>query len=117
MGWLFAGLRRWRDDAAVSVVVALLVLGTALVCSLAPRILQRVDDDALATEVAALPQSGRGVALLQTESTAVDAIGPLSFVEARGADLETRFPPSVRALVRGTTLVVDAPRFELAPAG
>jgi putative ABC transport system permease protein len=111
VAWLIAGLRRWREDWAASLLVAVLVLASALVFALAPRLLDRVDHAALRSTVEALSQDARGIELLQAGRFATSTSDPLAGVVATGADLEAPMPASVRGLVRARTVVVDTPRF------
>lgn len=112
MAWLLAGLRRWREDWAPSLVVAILVLGSALVFGLAPRLLDRVDHAALRSAVTAMSQDARGIELLQAGRIAPSTPDPLAGVVAAGADLEASMPASVRGLVRDRTVVLDTPRYQ-----
>jgi putative ABC transport system permease protein len=115
--WLVAGLARWRDDRAVSLVVAALVLFSALVVALTPRLLQRVGDDALRATVAAMPQASRGIQLLEPARIAPDTGDPLARVIDAGQELEVRLPAAVRDLVGGSSVIVDTPRYEVVAQG
>jgi putative ABC transport system permease protein len=115
--WLVAGLARWRDDRAVSLVVAALVLVSAIVVALTPRLLQRVADDALRSTVAAMPQPSRGIQLLASDRIAPDMSDPLARIVETGSQLEARLPARVRGLVTGRSLVVDTPRYLVVQEG
>ena len=52
MGWTRLALRRLRDDRAATLGLALLVLVTAFLAALAPRVIAGLADSAVQTEVA-----------------------------------------------------------------
>ena len=111
MAWLVAGLRRWREDWIASAVMAALVLASAVVLGLAPRLLDRVERDALGSAVGALSRQARGVSLLQATRIGPSSPDPLGGVVAEGASLEASMPASVQALVSARTVVLDTPRY------
>ena len=56
----------------------------------------RVADQALRAEVTAAAPTSRNVQLVQERRIGPSVAGPLANVDAAGADLQARIPPSVR---------------------
>ena len=98
MAWLTTSLRRLRHDRASAVGLFALVLVTAFVFALGPRLLTQVADQALRDDVAAAPAAVRDIQLLQDRRIGPASGDPLGAVDAAGADLEARIPPAIRDL-------------------
>ena len=75
MGWTRLALRRLRDDRAATLGLALLVLVTALLAALAPRVIAGLADSAVQAEVASATASARNIALLQDLGIAAGPAG------------------------------------------
>ena len=114
MAWIGVALRRLRDDRAATVGLAVLVLVTALLAAMSPRVIARFADDAVRTQVAAAPPAARSIAVIEHL-----LIGPgpdedpLSFVRDAGLEREQTFPARVRALVAERKAAIDTGRFRL----
>ena len=72
MGWTLVALRRLRSDLAPTLGVLVLVLVTALLAALAPRVLASLADGAVRGAVDAAPVQARNVAVLEN---GIDAAG------------------------------------------
>ena len=100
MGWTTFALRRVRDDLAPTAGIAILILVTAFVAALAPRVLAALADDAVRSEVGSATAVARNIALLQhLILPAGPEDDPLAPVRAAGLQHEATFPTSVRALI------------------
>jgi putative ABC transport system permease protein len=113
MAWLTMSLRRLRDDRVPTLGLVGLVLITAFVFAIGPRLLGRVSDDALRSEVAATSGAIRNVQLIQERRIGPTADDPLGAVDAAGADLESQVPPAVRGLFVDRVSTVDTPRWRV----
>ncbi len=114
MGWTFVALRRIRSDLAPTLGLALLVLVTALVAALAPRVLASLADDAVSSEVAAAPAAARNIVLISNmlaEDGPPD--DPLAGAHAEGERRLATFPARVRTLVTTRDVLVESGRFRL----
>jgi putative ABC transport system permease protein len=114
MAWIGFALRRIRDDRAATLGLALLVLVTALLAALAPRVLASLADGAIRTAVETAPPVARNVQLLEHLLVAPGPDDdPLEFVRAAGLEREQTFPPSVAALVTARTASAETGRFRV----
>jgi putative ABC transport system permease protein len=110
---ILVALRRLRDDPAPAIGLALLVLATATLFGIAPRLIDRVADDALHGVVAAATPFNRNIALIQDQILPSDPDQPLRLIEQRGDNLDAQMPDPVAALVAQRVIVVDSARFEI----
>ena len=86
MAWVGVALRRLRDDRAATAGLIVLVLVTALLAALSPRVIARFADDAVRTQVAAAQPAARSIALIQHLLIGPGpADDPLQFVRARAS--------------------------------
>ena len=100
MGWTRLALRRLRDDRAATLGLAVLVLVTAFLAALAPRVIAGLADGAVQSEVASAAVQARNIALLQDLGIAAGpAADPLALVREAGLEHEATFPVAVRALI------------------
>ena len=113
-------LRRIRSERGIILLIFVLVAATSFVFTAAPRLFNRVTDDALRhTAEAALPLL-RNLALGLDSSLNPGPGGGVSGVRAYGEKLSQDFPPSVAALIsdrqlRFTTVrmyVPDPPSYQ-----
>src|SRR5215212_11435847 len=79
---VLVALRRLATDRAPAIGLGLLVLVTAFLVGVAPRLMDRVSDDALHGVVAEAPALGRNVALLEETGYQFTPGNPLAAVEA-----------------------------------
>ncbi len=113
MSSVLVALRRLREDRAPAIGLGLLILVTATVFGLAPRLIDRVGDDALHGVVAATTAFGRNIALLEEQVFPPGRATPLENIEKEGDALDKKVPASVRALVSERRTVVDSARFAI----
>jgi putative ABC transport system permease protein len=114
MAWTVVALRRIRTDLAPTVGVMVLVLATALVAALAPRVLAGLADDAVRQGIAAAPAAARNMLLLQhTIVGAGPGDDPLAEVHAAGDELLATLPARVGRLVETRDATVESARFRL----
>ena len=113
MSSFLVALRRLREDRAPAIGLGLLVLVTATIFGLAPRMLDRVADDAFRGVVVAAPAFGRNISLIQETNLPSTPSDPLANVNDEGAALEKRFPASIQDLVVDRQVVVDGPRWRI----
>ncbi len=113
-GWLRASLRQLRDERVSTVGVVGLVLVTSFVAAAAPRVFERVSDDALRRDIAAASASTRSLQLVRIERIdATPGADPMRAAEATGESLEAQIPPEIEALVTGRSLVVQTARWQV----
>jgi hypothetical protein len=113
---VLVALRRLRDDRAPALGLAVLVLVTATVFGIAPRLIDRVGDDALHGTVRQATAFQRNIALFEEDIIPADPTEPLKGVEAEGDRLARRIPPAVRDLIGTRVTVVDSIRFAIQAA-
>ncbi len=114
MAWTITALRRLRVDLAPTVGLLVLVLVTALVAALAPRVLASLADEAVRADVLAAPAAARNIVVQRRQWIGTGPEGdPLSVARAAGESIETTFPDRVRELIADRDLVVESGRFRL----
>jgi hypothetical protein len=113
---VLVALRRLRDDRAPAIGLGLLILVTATVFGIAPRLIDRVGDDALHGTVAGATAFQRNIALFEEDIIPAGPTEPLANVDVEGDRLERRIPPAVRELVATRGTVVDSIRFAIQAA-
>src|SRR6266545_3610475 len=102
MAWLLLSLRRLRGERVPALGLAALVLVTAFVFALAPRLLDRVADTSLRDEVRAAHPAVANIQLLRErriepgDTSGADPLGPIA---ETGKDLEADLPGSIEALL------------------
>lgn len=107
-------LRRLRDDWVPTAGVALVVLVTATVFALTPRVVDRVADDAFRGVARQATAFNRNIALIE-EQPIVPSSGtdPLDAVDREGDDLLARVPPTVAGVVSSRETVIDSQRWHV----
>ena len=113
MSSVLVALRRLRDDRAPAIGLGLLILVTATLFGLAPRLIERVADDALHGVVRGATAIQRNFALLEEQVLPPGEGDPLEPINEEGDRLDTKVPASIRALVGERLTVVDSARFEI----
>jgi putative ABC transport system permease protein len=113
MSSVLVALRRLATDRAPAIGLGLLVLVTAILVGLAPRLLDRVSDDALHGVVAEAPAIGRNIALLEETGLPFTPGDPLKEVDAEGDRLDRQIPASIRAVIDHRQTVFDSARFQV----
>jgi putative ABC transport system permease protein len=107
-------LRRLRSEPGILAYVFLLVAATSFVFAAAPRLFERVSDDALRYATRNAVPLQRNVALDLVSRIPPGSDGGVSGVRAYGADLTGRFPPALAAIFSGRSLRVTSARFSVA---
>ncbi len=113
MAWLRISLRRLGQERVPALGLILLVLVTAFLFAVAPRLLSRVADDALRAEVSGASAAVRDVQLIQERRLGTSRDDPMAPVISAGADLGSEIPPSVSRLFADRIYTVDTPRFRV----
>lgn len=113
MSSILVALRRLRDDRAPAIGLALLVLATATVFGVAPRLIDRVADDALHGVVSAATPFNRNIALIQQQILPTGRDTPLQEVDKRGDELDSEIPDAIRSVIATRATVVDSARFHI----
>jgi putative ABC transport system permease protein len=112
--WLWIALRRIGDDRGATIGFAALVLVTALIAALAPRVLASLADEAVRAEVRSAPAAARSMVMLQNRTFGVGpADDPLVQVRAAGDELDSTVPGSIRALVDRRDIEVESGRYRV----
>jgi putative ABC transport system permease protein len=102
-------LNRYRHERVPMLLLALLVLVTAFLSALAPRLFNRVADDGLRHVVAQATPIERNVQLGQIGKVPRGADeGQLAPIRAVGAELEAELPDTVRTLIADRSFLVDS---------
>jgi len=117
IAWIALSLRRLRDERGTALGLAGLVLVTTLVATAAPRLLDRVADEALQSEVAALTPAARAIQLLREDiqvPVPPSTEAPLEQVTAVGETLFESMPAEIRDIVGDRAVVIDSGRWEVA---
>lgn len=112
-GWLVHAFRRLGSDRLPAAGFAALVLVTAFVFGLAPRLLDRVADTALRSEVAGASAVTRNIQLLEERRIVADARGPIHGVDVVGERRAADMPGGVQSLIASRTAVIETPRWEV----
>ncbi len=113
MSSVLVALRRLRDDRAPAIGLGLLVLVTATVFGLAPRLLDRVADDAFRGVAAAASAFNRNISLVEETTLPSKPGQPLAGVDEEGSRQYARFPASIQGLIGDRQVVVDSPRWHI----
>ena len=113
MSSILVALRRLREDRVPAIGLGILILVTATLFGLAPRLIDKVADDALRGVIAETTALGRNIALIEEQGLPADAADPLKRVEEEGDRLDRRMPAAVQALVGERRVVVDSVRFRV----
>src|SRR4029079_980551 len=104
--WLRTSLRRLRTDRATAIGLALLVLVTATLAGIAPRLLEETADAALRGDLARVPTSTLGLSLGQEDRLS----GDLGDVAAIGASHESALRHRLRPIVSDNALSGEGAR-------
>ncbi|HEY8847631.1 MAG TPA: hypothetical protein VIM24_13285, partial [Candidatus Limnocylindrales bacterium] len=114
MSSFLVALKRLREDRAPAIGLGLLVFVTATVFGLAPRLLDRVGDDALQGVVAQAGAISRNIALVDDAFIPPGPAGdPLVHFGEEGDTREALFPASVRALIADRSIVIESSRWRI----
>ena len=114
VGALRAWLRRLAAQRAEVLAIAVLMFVTAFVFSLAPRVAERVADDALRQTIGAAPVAARNVAFSSVDRLeAGPESEPLANVDAAERAIEAAMPPGVQTLITDRDTIVDVLRWRV----
>ncbi|HEV7811220.1 MAG TPA: FtsX-like permease family protein [Candidatus Limnocylindrales bacterium] len=107
-------LRRIREDRVPTVGIAVVILITATVFAVTPRLLDRVADDAFRGVVRQATAFNRNVALIEEQVPPPrSADAPLAEVNDEGERLVAKMPASVQGLISARSTVIDSERWSL----
>ncbi len=114
MRWTWMALNRIADDRGATIGFAALVLVTALLAALAPRILASLADEAVRAEVRNAPAVARSIVLIENRVFGDGpADDPLARVREAGDDLHATIPASIQGLVDRRDIVVESGRYRV----
>jgi putative ABC transport system permease protein len=113
MSSVLVALRRLRDERVPAIGLGLLILVTATLFGLAPRLVDRVADSALQGVITQTTAFRRNIALIEEGFVPAGSLNPLDEVEHAGDELTARMPTSIRELVDERSLVIDSVRFRV----
>jgi len=99
MAWFLTSLRQLRAERTAALGLSLLVLVTAFVFGLAPRVIDHVVDRALRDEVAAAPPIERNIQLLQERRVDPGPLEAMLRLDTMAEGYAEQFPPSVGTLI------------------
>lgn len=109
-------LRRLRSEPGMLLLLFLAIAVTSLTFAAAPRLFNRVSDDALRAALRAVPASQRNVVLAQATRLDPGTKGGVSGVRAEGDRLAEQFPPALAAVISERSLRVTTPRLHIVSA-
>lgn len=104
-------LRRLRDELGILLLICALVAATSFVFAAAPRLFNRVSDDALRYAANVATPAQRDITLSVDSSLAAGEDGGVGGVRAYGEALAAKFPPSVDKLIGDRLVRVTTVRF------
>ena len=104
-------LRRLRAERGIILLIVVLVASTSFVFAAAPRLFNRVSDDALHFMAQSARPADRNLALNVIGSITPGSDGGVAAVGAYGDQLETQIPSSLTAVISGRQTRVTTPRF------
>lgn len=114
IGALRAWLRRLGAQRGDVLAIAVLIFVTAFVFSLAPRLAERVADDAIRQTVAAAPVAAGNLAFASVDRLEGGLSSPpLVKVDAAGRAIEAAMPGSIQALITDGDATVDLLRWRV----
>jgi putative ABC transport system permease protein len=111
---ILVALRRLRHDRAPAIALGLLVFVTATVFGLAPRLLEKVGDDALRGTVARAGALVGNIALLDDAFIPAGPTGsPMARFDEEGDNREALMPASIRDVIARRSIVADSARWRI----
>ncbi len=113
MSSVLVALRRLGDERLPALGLGFVILVTATLFGLLPRLVDRVADGALQGVIAETTAFRRNIALIQEGFVSGGSGTPLDGIERAGDRLTARIPPSVQELVGERHVVVDSVRFRV----
>ncbi len=116
MAWLSSSLRRLRDERLTAVGFVTLVLVTAFVFAVTPRLVTRTADETLrATLLRARPES-RNIQFIEQGRFESRPGDPFGAVDAAADEAHRLLPPDVAGLVADRAWTIDSIRWKLPKA-
>ena len=113
VAWIGLTFRRLRDERSSAIAFFVLVLVSSLLASMAPRLLDRVADTTLRSELLAQPVAPRSVQLIEEERINPSSDDPMGGAKDIAATLYARLPPEVRTVVSEQAIVADSGRYRV----
>ena len=99
MGLLRIQLRRLRAEGLAGVALVVLVFFTALALAIAPRLLERLANEALITGLSAVPSVERNILVMENSRSTAPPLDGLSGAQAATARVE---PAMARSFPRAS---------------
>lgn len=109
MGWLSVSLRRLRDERVAAFGLIVLVFATALAFGLAPRLFERVSNDALQSELAQAVAPERNVEIDEVERSKTEVMQTGDDAVAAGDRLLAAFTAPLPSVINAKRYLVDTP--------
>ncbi|NJD28397.1 MAG: hypothetical protein FIA92_08875 [Chloroflexi bacterium] len=106
-------LRQVRSEHGIIVLTALVIAVTSFLLAGAPRVFNRMSDEALQHALQAVPAPRRDITLGQNGSIAPGGDGGLASIRSRGARFESDFPASLGAVISERHTRVSLSRFRV----
>jgi hypothetical protein len=113
MSSILVALRRLRGERVPAIGLGLLILVTATLFGVAPRLIDQVASSALQGTITETTAFRRNIALIEEGFVPAGSVDPLDAVEEAGDRLTARIPPSLRELVDARHVVIDSVRFRV----
>src|SRR5258707_11910443 len=113
IAWLGLTFRRLRDERSSAIAFFVLVLVSSLLASLAPRLLDRVADGTLRSELAGQPVAPRSIQLIEEERINPSSDDPMGGPKDIAGNLNARLPPEVTSIISEQALVADSGRYRV----
>jgi putative ABC transport system permease protein len=108
-------MRRLRSERGVLLLLVLLVAGTSLIVSAAPRLYNSVADAGLRSVLAETSVPRRNIALTRDVFAAPGELAP-DAVQEQGAELTGQFDPAIQSVISAREVLVASPRFHVDPS-
>ena len=100
-------LRRLRSEVLPGLTLAGLVFVTTLLLALGPRMLERISNQSLASELLEAPATQRDIVISELSRPTADVPATAADVDTRLDQMSGQFPPDVRALISDQHYVID----------
>lgn len=113
IAWLGSSLRRLRDERLTALGLVGLVLVTAFLAAAAPRLLDRVADDALLATIQDAHPVNRNIQFLREDRFEPGGSDPFSRVDGVAQQVHALLPDPVAALVAARAWTIETGRWSL----
>jgi putative ABC transport system permease protein len=113
VSWLGLTFRRLRDERSSAIAFFVLVLVSSLLAALAPRLLDRVADGTLRSELLAQPVAPRSIQLIEEERINPSSDDPMGGPKDIASTLYARLPAEVQSIVSEQAIVAESGRYRV----